>query len=70
MTNAANNPCGICDKNIHGNQRAIFCDNCNFYVHIKCNDISAAEYKELEKEPDDVSWFCKNVQWICFPLAY
>ena len=69
MTNTANDPCGICDKNIHGNQRAIFCDNCNFYVHMKCNDISAAEYKELENEPDDVPWFCKNCTMDMFPFG-
>ena len=70
MTNTANDPYGICDKNINGKQRAIFCDNCNFYVHIKCNDISSAEYKELEQEPDDVSWFCKKCTMDKFPFCF
>ena len=69
MTNTANNPCGICHKNIHSNQRALFCSNCNFYVHMKCNDISAAEYKTLEKEYDDVSWCCKKCTIVMFPFG-
>ena len=58
--NPPKHPCGICHKNILANHKAIFCDNCNFYVHTKCNDISASEYTELENEPDNVSWFCKK----------
>ena len=61
--------CGICHKNILVNQKAIFCNNCNFYVHMKCNGISASEYKELEKEPDDISWFCKKCTVDMFPFG-
>ena len=67
--NPPKHPCGICHKNILANQKAIFCDNCNFYVHTKCNDISASEYTELENEPDDVSWFCKNCTTDMFPFG-
>ena len=49
--------------------KAIFCNNCNFYVHLKCNGISASEYKELEKEPDNVSWFCKRCTVQMFPFG-
>ena len=69
MTNTAIEPCGICHNSIHSNQRAIFCDNCKFYVHMICNDMSVAEYKELEKEPDDVSWFCKKCTMDMFPFG-
>ena len=69
MTSIANVPCGICHRNIHSNQKAIFCNNCNFYVHIKCNDISASEYKELENESDDVSWFCNKCTSDMFPFG-
>ena len=69
MTSTTNFPCGICHKNIQANQKAIFCFNCNFYVHIKCDDISTAEYQELEKEPDEVSWFCKKCTINMFPFG-
>ena len=67
MTSTTNFPCGICHKNIQTNQKAIYCNNCNFYVHIKCNDISTSEYKELEKELDEVSWFCEKCTIDMFP---
>ena len=69
MTRSVSFPCGICHKNISYNQKAILCNNCNFYVHLKCNGISASEYKELEKEPDDVSWFCKTCTTEMFPFG-
>ena len=51
-------PCGICHKNV--NNKGIFCNSCNFWHHLKCNDISASEYQALSNEPDDVPWFCLN----------
>ncbi len=69
MISTTNFPCGICHKNIHANQKAIFCNNCSFYVHINCNDISTSEYTELKKEPDDVPWFCKNCTKSMFPFG-
>ena len=67
--NPLNHQCGICHKNILGNQKAVFCNNCNFYVHTKCNNISASEYKELENEPDDYCWLCKKCTHEMFPFG-
>ena len=69
MTSSDNLPCRICHKTISNSQKAILCNKCNFYIHIKCNDISAAEYKQLEKEPDDVPWFCKPCIKDLFPFG-
>ena len=69
MTNSDNFPCGIWHKNIANGQKAIFCNKCNFFVHIKCNNITATEYKKLEKEPDDVPWFCKLCINDMFPFS-
>ena len=69
MTNSDKFPCGICHKNIANGQKAIFCNKCNFFVHIKCNNITATEYKKLEKEPDDVPWFCKLCIKDMFPFS-
>ena len=52
-----------------GQPKGNFCNNCNLYVRIKCNDISTSEYKELEKEPDEVSWFCKKCTIDMFPFG-
>ena len=69
MTNLDNFPCGICHKNISNGQKVILCNNCNFFVHIKCNNITASEYLKLEKEPDDVPWFCKLCIKEMFPFG-
>ena len=37
----------------------MLCNKCNLFVHIKCNNITALDYSNLEREPDDVPWFCK-----------
>ncbi len=47
------NPCGICRKNVLNHHKSVFCHNCNLWIHIKCNDIYAAEYNVLQNEPDD-----------------
>ena len=36
---------------------------------MKYSDMSVAEYKELEKEPGDVSWFCKRCTMDMFPFG-
>ena len=53
-------PCGICLKNVRESQPSILCNNCNFYVHITCSEVSPSEYKTLADEPDEVPWFCKK----------
>ena len=69
MTQLVNFLCGVCHKNILNHQKAVLCNNCNHYVHVKCNDISASEFKELQKEPDDIAWFCKQCTTELFPFG-
>ena len=40
-------PCGICSNPVASNHRAIQCDICDRWIHIKCNSISAAQYNEM-----------------------
>ena len=63
------NPCGICCKNISNHCKSVFCNHCNFWVHIKCNNISVSEYVQLQNEPDDVPWFCKKCTMDMFPFG-
>ena len=39
----------LCGKNVRGNSKAVCCDVCDNWVHIKCNGISACRYDELCK---------------------
>ena len=49
-------PCGICSKNVNGNHRAVKCDLCNYWVHIKCDKIEPTHYEVLKKSEDP--YFC------------
>ena len=38
-------PCSICVKAIGDKEDSIFCDNCNSWVLIKCNNLNYIDYK-------------------------
>ena len=40
-------PCGICQKNVHNNQKAIECTNCKHWIHSKCNGTSIMDYNRI-----------------------
>ena len=56
-------PCGKCNLNIRKNNKAIQCDSCNYWNHIKCDGIDYTQYENLEKSVE--SYFCK----ICRDLS-
>ena len=49
-------PCTICTKNVNKNHRAVCCDSCNQWIHIKCNLLSKSDYDNLQLDPDP--FFC------------
>ena len=51
-----NFPCGICGKPVNSSHKAIQCDICDFWIHIKCNGLSANEYASLQISSE--VWFC------------
>ena len=48
---------------------SVFCDHCNFWVHIRCNNISVKEYKELQKKLENVPWVCLKCTEIISPFG-
>ena len=62
-------PCGICHKKIPAHGKSVYCNHCQFWVHIRCNNISNSEHEELQKEPDDVPWFCLKCTAVMFPFG-
>ena len=40
-------PCSICGKAIGDKEDSIYCDKCNLWVHIKCNNLNYIDYKYL-----------------------
>ena len=59
-------PCGIGDKAVKTNHKAIQCDLCNKWVHIKCNRIDPKSYLIVSK---DECWYCLNCSKTFFPFS-
>ena len=52
-------PCSICNKNVTTIMKAVRCDNCKKWCHIKCDGTSAEEYESMViNENHDVEWHC------------
>jgi len=56
-------PCGKCGLKVRNNHKAIQCDNCNFWTHIKCDGLDNSIYENLKKSTS--KYYCK----ICLELA-
>lgn len=48
--------CGICDKVIRNNSKAIFCNFCEYWIHPRCNLLSSADFDSLANSDED--WSC------------
>lgn len=61
-------PCGICQKNVHNNQKGIMCSTCKHWIHIKCNGTTIEEYAKMmeenalltDTEIDETQWICNK----------
>ena len=51
-------PCSICEKSVNKNQKSVYCNNCDLWVHKKCEGLSDDEFQKLVEEDDEVPWFC------------
>ena len=60
-------PCGICEKSVKSNHKAVQCDICNLWSHTKCNNISRNEYSLLETS--DKKWACVKCMNGALPFA-
>ena len=40
-------PCIICVKNVNNNQKAMYCDYCESWIHIKCQGMPEKLYNEI-----------------------
>jgi hypothetical protein len=49
-------PCGECAKPVRWNQRAVQCDGCDKWIHIKCMGMGPEVYTGLQTE--SASWIC------------
>ena len=51
-------PCGICSKGVRSNSKAILCDSCSKWIHIKCAKFPVDQYNNLVKSQEPFSYVC------------
>ena len=53
-TTAAHNPamCSVCKKTVAKTHRAINCDSCQKWCHIKCGGVTAQDYRRFQLEEE------------------
>ena len=59
-------PCLVCGRSLAKNHRALQCDFCDKWVHIKCNLIDKKTYEMLKL--DETPWSCINCTEDIFPF--
>ena len=48
--------CSVCKKSVLNQLKAICCDHCNQWVHIKCNNLNDFDYNLLKSKNEN--WYC------------
>ena len=56
----------ICAKNVHDKDKAVQCDCCKLWIHIKCNNLNYLDYRYLQN--CDESWYCIECCSTIFPF--
>ena len=59
-------PCRICEKNVSDKDKAVQCDLCELWVHIKCNNLNYLDYRYLQNS--NKSWYCIECCSMIFPF--
>lgn len=59
-------PCKVCKKSVNKNHKAVYCDLCNEWVHMKCSLLDDKTYKLLQN--DSNPWFCLICNSSIFPF--
>ena len=60
-------PCNLCCKPVAKTHRALCCDICDQWVHIKCNNVSPSSYELLKSCSSP--WFCVKCIGCIFPQS-
>ena len=60
-------PCKICNNPVAKNRKAVDCDNCGLWIHIKCNKIDTQTDKYLQKE--SCAQYCISCSSNIFPFS-
>ena len=49
-----------CKKPVKSDQEGLLCETCKKWVHLKCTDLTDAQYDFLKVHEDDAPFFCLN----------
>ena len=60
-------PCGIYLNPVAKNHKAVKCDNCDLWIHIKCKKINLQTYNLLIN--DSTVWYCLTCSKKLFPFS-
>ena len=58
--------CRICEKNVSDKDKAVQCELCELWVHIKCNNLNYLDYGYLQNSNE--SWYCTEYCSKIFPF--
>ena len=61
-------PCGVCGKSVAKNHRAIQCDLCDYWIHIKCNKFDKKDYDYFQKNEIE-TFHCLNCKSKYIPFS-
>ena len=59
-------PCKICAKNVQDKDKAVQCDLCELWIHIKFNKLNYLDYRYLQNCNE--SWYCIECYSTIFPF--
>ena len=65
-TNNPKFPCRTCAKTVHDKDKAVQCDLCEHWIHIKCNNLNYLDYRYLQTCNE--FWYCIGCCSRIFPF--
>ena len=55
-------PCGSCGIEVLDDDAAVSCDNCDYWYHIQCQNISTGTYETLQAGDVSFTWMCMRCE--------
>ena len=59
-------PCTVCNCSVNCNHKALLCDGCQLWSHIKCVSVSTKMYEQLQSHAE-FSWQCPSCLFSALP---
>ena len=63
-------PCTVCLKCVKKNDRAVQCDFCEGWTHIRCNSISPSKYIDFQNDDNNDNFICLTCLHANLPFSY